>query len=119
MLEKVYRNMAQYRASNLSIAEVRHLSGNLDMDYMDCEKWANGLSTYIETAYNDDREYFIDIAMEYNRNINRKFLNDNGEEVSYCKVMDNFLIFMGRPENARKKYTANNFNKYLSTYTEI
>ena len=120
MLEIVYSRMAQYRASNLSLSEVRLFSGIPDLDSYSGEKWANGLSTYIETAYNDDRKFFTEIIEDYKSNINRKFLNDKGEEVSYNKVMDNFLIYMGRPENARKRYTANNFNKYLvANYTEI
>lgn len=120
MLDIVYRRMAQYRASNLSLSEVRRFSGIPDLDSYSGEKWANGLSTYIETAYNDDRKFFTEIIEDYKSNINRKFLNDKGEEVSYNKVMDNFLIYMCRAENARKRYTANNFNKYLVTnYTEI
>ncbi|MGN0606932.1 MAG: hypothetical protein ACI4JM_10455 [Oscillospiraceae bacterium] len=120
MLDIVYRRMAQYRASNLSLSEVRRFSGIPDLDSYSGEKWANGLSTYIETAYNDDRKFFDEIVADYKSNINRKFQNDKGEEVSYNKAMDNFLIFMGRPENARKRYTANNFNKYLAAYyTEI
>lgn len=107
-------------ACKLSYDETRRYNNSNDMSVIDCWNWNNGLSAYIEIVYNGTKALFEEIVEDYKSNINRKFLNDKGEEVSYNKVMDNFLIYMGRPENARKRYTANNFNKYLTAnYTEI
>ena len=120
MLENVTRYMARYRASNLSLTEIRHFTGTPDMDSMECEHWANGLSSYIETAYNDERKLFIEIVADYNMNRKRNFLDADGKIVDYYRVTDNYLIYMCRPANARKKYTLNNFNAYVkANYTEI
>lgn len=120
MLEKITRYMAGYRASNLSVAEVQLFTGISDLDSTQAEMWVNGLSSYIETAYNDERKLFIEIIADYNRNRSRRFLDADGNTVDYYRVTDNYLIYMCRPANARKKYTLNNFNAYVkANYTEI
>ena len=86
MLENITRYMARYRASNLSLTEIRHFTGTPDLDPMQAEKWANGLSSYIETAYNDERKLFIEIVADYNRNRKRNFLDSNGKIVDYYRV---------------------------------
>ena len=120
MLENITRTMARYRASNLSLTEIRHFTGTPDLDPMQAERWANGLSSYIETAYNDERKLFIEIVADYNRNRKRNFLNAYGIVITFYTVMEDYLRFMGRPENTRKKYTLNNFNAYLKqNYMEV
>lgn len=119
-MENISRRDASYLACKLSFDDIRRYNNSQDMTVIDCWDWNNGLSAYIEIVYNGTKSLFDEIVADFNSNNNRKFLNSNGKEVSYFKVMDNFLIYMGRPENARKRYTANNFNKYLVTnYTEI
>lgn len=119
-METILRRDASRIACKLTNEDIKQYNNSPYMSIIDCWDWHNGLSAYIETADNNDKAHFDEIVADFNINYNRKFLNDKGKEVSYFKVMDNFLIYIGRPENARKRYTANNFNKYLVTnYTEI
>lgn len=120
MLENITRKMARRRASNLSLTEIRHFTGTPDLDPMQADIWVDGLLGYIETVYNNERKIFLEIVADYNRNRKRKFLNSYGIAVTFYTVTDDYLRFMGRSENTRKKYTLNNFNAYLkANYTEI
>lgn len=117
MLENITRKMARQRASNLSLTEIRYFTGTPDLDPMQADIWVDGLSGYIETVYNNERKLFIEIVADYNRNRKRKFLNTNGETVSFYRVMDDYLIYIGV---SGKKYTLNNFNAYVkANYTEV
>ena len=116
----ISRREASLIACKLSFDDIKRYNNSQDMSVIDCWDWNNGISAYIEIVYNGTKALFDEIVADFNRNYNRRFTNSKGEKVSYYKVMDNFLIYMGRPENARKRYTANNFNKYLAAnYTEI
>lgn len=116
----ISRREASHIACKLTFDDIRRYNNIQDMSIIECDNWSNGLSAYIEIVYNGTKAVFDEIVADFNSNYNRKFLNDKGEEISYYRVMDNFLTYMLRPENARKRYTANNFNKFLAAnYTEI
>lgn len=116
----ISRREASRIACKLTNDDIKQYSNSPYMSVIECWDWHNGLSAYIETAYNSDKALFEEIVADFNSNNNRKFINNKGDEVSYYRVMDNFLTYMLRPENSRKRYTANNFKKFLAAnYTEI
>ena len=119
-MESISRRDASRIACHLSYEDIEQYNNRSCMSVIECSDWNFGLSAYIEIVYNSDHALFDEIVADYNSNCNRRFSNSNGKEISYNKAMDDFLIYMGRPENTRKRYTANNFKKFLAAnYTEI
>lgn len=88
--------------------------------YTDCLEWLDGLSAYIESAYNGHMQSFEDIAEDYSKQRKRKFLNGNGLQISFKCVCNKFLEFMCRAENYGKRYTVSRFNAFVSeNYKEV
>lgn len=119
-MENISRREASRIACKLTNEDIKQYSNSPYMSVIECWDWRNGLSAYIEIVYNGTKSLFDEIVADFISNNNRKFINSKGDEVSYFTVMDNFLTYMCRPENSRKRYTANNFKKFLAVnYTEI
>lgn len=106
-------------ACNLSHKEIRKLSNCPKMNAVECKKWRRGLTSYIESVYTGEAATLSDIAAEFSGNINRRFRTESGEAIDFCKVLDNYLMFMCLPQNNGKKYTLKRFNSFIARYTEI
>lgn len=93
-MENISRREASQIACKLTNENIKQYTNSPDMSIIECWDWHNGLSAYIEIVYNGTKSLFDEIVADFNSNNNRKFINSKGEEVSYYRVMDNFLTYI-------------------------
>lgn len=116
-MEYITREKAQTEACKFLIRDARRLNKEPDMDCCRADNWLFGFRNWIDTAYNGKLFTFEEMAMEYNSNRKRKFIDHNGKSVSYCVMISNFIDFIHLAENRGKCYTLSRF--ITENYKEV
>lgn len=86
---------------------------------VDCLEWLDGFGNWIESGYNGKATSYEEMAADFNSNYKRKFAKSDGTVIGFCRLLTEYLNYMCLAVNSGKRYTAKQFNAFLSNYKEV
>lgn len=119
MEKYITRKIARAEVSKFTVEDVRRINNNPLMCASTCYKWKDDLGSYIESAYDGKSRSFEEITTDFNSNYKRKFAKSDGTVIGFCRVLTEYLNYMCLAVNSGKRYTAKQFNAFLSNYKEV
>ncbi len=90
------------------------------MSVYEYNNWLFDFGSWIESGYNGKATSFEEMAADFNANSKRQFTKADGTIIGFCRIVAEYLHYMGFTESSGKGYTVKRFKAFMTeNYREV